>query len=544
MGRAAGLLLVLLACTACGDPEPAHVQTPASDPRVSLLLEPSQARGSYEVDLADTTPVLIETLFTGNHEALRRAKMELAADGARGIEALRRMVERYRDDPEAVHALHNAAEALALSPEPAAAPILWSLIEHPSESLRMQALRALTTNPRPESFDPVLRALAGASEAYQAEVCLSLAQLDTERAQRLWMGWFEQGDNPHLWPSLLPAMATIRDPELIARAKRLTARDDLGPGAHLWLAAPPAFAGDAEALERLRHARESRNPTERDVAVRALASADLFGELEWTLAHEDYPAIRTIAVRAATLQAGRPDARQLLELAANDLDLGVRQTAWTALALQGDAGAIAKAMELLESSSLGDVQVAVTILARPMDQDPALTERVWESLRRRLESAARGTTRETAELVAILGRVPHREASRALIAMARSTPGDLGSTRAQRQILLQASNAGPVAQDELFELWKSSEDPLLRMDAIEALSSQGGAHGRELLLKILDDPRTQSEETVFVADRLVRIGPASEVAWQIKRAALRLEDPRARKAVHGLLWRWYPAPRS
>ncbi|HUR28475.1 MAG TPA: hypothetical protein VM509_09835, partial [Planctomycetota bacterium] len=61
-------------------------------------------------------------------------------------------------------------------------------------------------------------------------------------------------------------------------------------------------------------------------------------------------------------------------------------------------------------------------------------------------------------------------------------------------------------------------------------------------IAVLDDPRTTPVEIVYVADRLVRIGPAREVAWQLKRKSLAVQDAHAREALQGILWRWYPAP--
>ena len=107
---------------ATGVPAAAAASTPI-DARVALLFEPSMARGPYDVDLSDVTSVLIQTLRTGDHESLRRAKMELAESGERGIDATRRFMERCRAEPGGSDYLRNAADVLSLSPEASAAPL-------------------------------------------------------------------------------------------------------------------------------------------------------------------------------------------------------------------------------------------------------------------------------------------------------------------------------------------------------------------------------------------------------------------------------------
>ena len=546
--EAATLALGLLA-TACGkavDPvssAPQLAQEAVLDPRVAPFFENSMLRGHYDVTLSDIPAVLIETLMTGDHDAQARAKKELADQGLVGVDALRRLVDRYRTDPEGVNYLRNAVDALALSERPEAAVILTSLLEHPSDSLQVQAMRCLLTHPQPNSFDAVLQFLANASEVYQGEVCSALGKLDPLRAQRLWMEWIEQRANKQLWQHVLPAIAGITDPELTARAQALLERDDLDRMTRFALCTPAARIGDDTALGYLRTQRESKNPTERDLAVRALAAAEQLQELAWTLAHDDYANIRMLVVRAATQRPGTPAARLLLEQATNDADETVRQLALGALSTKGGQAAIDQTLGLLDSPSLSEVAKAVQLLGEGMRADPALAERVWFSLRPRLEALSLRTPGERAMLIKILGLIPLREVTLMLQELAVASQGDLEMLRAQRFVLMQSVNAGVVAQDALFELWSRSTDPLLRLDAIEAIAAPGGARSRELLLRIFDDPRTTPQELVFIADRLARIGPASEIAWQLKRAAPSIADPIARQALQGILWRWYPAPR-
>ncbi len=546
----AALLCIPLWFIACNEsaPDPTRAAAPvqALDPRVEALYDKSMARGPYQVDLADVTPILVETLRTGGHEPLRRAKMELAQGGEKSLEAVRRFVDRYRSDPEGPDYLRNAADVLSLSPLPAATPLLASLIDHPSESLRIQVLRGLLVHPRPESFEPALGLLASAPEGYRDEICGALAKLDLERAQRLWLSWIENGDNTSLWQAILPYMSTIRAPDLVLRVRELLKRGDLDTMARIWLCAAACHGGDVgrdeEALAHLIAARESKNLTERDLAVRALAAADRLDQLGWTLSNDPWAPIRAMVVRAAAERVERPDARLLLEQASQDVDELVRRPALKALADVGRADAVDQALTRLSSPTLAELESAVKILGAAMRADPALAQRVWGALAPQLDTYELRAPVERAMLVKILGQIPVLAATQRLIAMAREAQGELETIRAQRFLLRQCVNAGSIAQGELLRLWGAADDPVLRMDAIEAFSALGGDHTRELLLTVLDSPRTTPQELVFVADRLVRIGPASEVAWQLKRAALRMDDSLAREALQGILWRWYPPP--
>jgi len=541
-GLALGLALLAGACDKAEPGGERAQQTALLDERLAFLYEPSQARGSFDVELADVDAVLIQTLLTGQHDALRRAKMELAADGERGVQALRRLVERFRSDPAGVDYLRNAADALALSTEPAATRLLWELLLHPSESLRIQAMRALLTHPRPESFEPVLQFLASASESYQGEACSALAALDPQRAQDLWLEWIEQDANPQLRQRILPVLSEVRDPALIERVRKLLERPNLDTMTRLSLSAAAARAGDEPALAFLREARQSKNPTERDLAVRALVAAGLLEELSWTLANEERASIRSLALRAAAERAGEPAARALLEQASNDDDPQLRLDALAALARGGAPAAIDQALQMLDSHSVFDVGAAVQLLGEPMQQDSALAQRVWSKLRPRMESLELRSATERSVLIKLLGTIPVPELTQELHRLALASEGELERVRARRFVLMQSVNAGAQAQDALFELWRTAEDATLRLDALEALSAPGNPRSRELLLAVLDDPRASPQELVYVADRLVRIGPAREVAWQLKRAAVRIDDERARQAFQGVLWRWYPAP--
>lgn len=558
-----GLSLALAA--ACGDskPQPRTEEVEAApdeaaeapreaeplDDRLALLYDPSMVGPAYEVELADTTAILVQVLQTGGHDPLKRAKMELAQD-PRGTAALRRFVDRFFDEPGGADYLRNAADALALSTDPAAAEVLWRLLEHPTDSLRLLAMRGLLVHPQPGSFDPLLRMLATVSSGYRGEVLAALSKVAPARADAMWMGWLENGDNRDLWPTVLPFLARSRDRGLVAPAQALLARDDLEPAFRIWLSAIPAREGDSSALASLRQSRDAANPTERDFAVRALLAAGLFGELERTLLHDDLTGVRALAVGgllealddAVLTPAETAEAARVLSLATNDGDTNVRQAALTGMARRGDRAAIDAALLLLDSPTLAEVEGGVQALLQPMADDPELAQRAWDKLSPRLETIELRTRVERAMLIKVLGQIPIERSVERLIAMAPNAPEELEGTRGQRFVLRQSVNAGRVAQDALYELWKKADGALLRLDAIEAFAALGNARSRELLLLVLEDARSTPQERVYAADRLVRIGPASEVAWQIKRASLRIDDPRARAAIQGILWRWYPAP--
>jgi HEAT repeat protein len=552
-----GAAVLGLSCS-CGDEKPAkRRETPsadselASDERIALLLAPAAVRhGVYDVDLSDPTQVLVEILLHGDHDPLKRAKAELAAMGDKGVDAIRRVIEQYQSDPGGIDYLRNAMDVLALGETRASYDLLASLLDHPLESLRIQALRGLKRRGRPEDYDRVHDLMKSASDVFVAEIALTLAQFDAVRARVQYLDWVEAGELEPLWDSALPIVAgggpsDGESPEVLERCRRLTA-SDLAPRYALWLEGPLAKSGDARALERLRARLADPDPSLRDIAQRTLTAAGRVEELAKTLLDDPRPGVRLVAAHAVE---GAPDSeltRELLARGANDENADVRQVCLEALARRGERSAIDLGQSLLANGTPPDLEAGARILSNVWDRDRAVAERAFEELRRQFLAQSKRPLQQNKELLKCVGRLPMREAAQFLLDLA--APWTAPEQRAeQRWVVLQIANGGPDAQKLLSEELPKTSDPELRLDMIEALSSPSGPLARSTLLAIASDPATNALELLYIADRLARMGPVAEVAWQLKRAALQrpwtpAEQP-ARQALTDLLWRWFPGPR-
>lgn len=563
--RVRGLAALWIAAALCGcscsDEQPApnpraqqaSIADPmASDERLALLLSPSPVRhGFYDVDLSDPSAVLVEILTNGQHDPLKRAKVELGAMGDAGVVAVRRMVERYRNDPAGIDYLRNAIDALSLGESQASYDLLASLLDHPLESLRMQTLRGLKRRGRPAEYERVHRMMLTASDPFVGEIALTLPRFDAERARLLYLDWIETGEMQPLWDSVLPVVAAggaadSESPEIVERCRKLIA-SKLDPHYSTWLEGPLVRVGDADATARLRTRLSDPNPTIRDIALRTLAGAGRFEELRKPLLEDPWPGVRLVA--AASL-AHAPDGeltRSLLAQGGNDEDPTVRQTCLEALAKLGEPAAIDIGLGLLAKGSPMDLDQGTRILAQRWDADPEVARRAFEKLRELFEAQSDRTLNERAELIKCLGRLPLREGTEFLYAVAVGSKSESTRGRDQRWILLQSANGGAPAQAVLAEHLRASRDPLLRMDLLEALSAPGGEHARKTLLEVVSEPSTSAYELLYSADRLARIGPVSEVAWQLKRAYLQRawtpEEQPVRQAFTDLLWLWFPGPR-
>jgi hypothetical protein len=544
----AGLGLAGLACVAgCGE---GHAPAPASlatDERLAVLLAPCERAGHYDVDLADIVPVLIEVLEHGDHAPLARAQTELGRMGARALPALERMIDAAWNEPFGAYSIRNALGAVAQSEDPGARALLVRCLEHRDEEVRMLAVRALPRHGLPEHFERVLALVPAASPDFHHELALLLHDLDAPRAEDLYLDWLERGQNPLLMDQVLERVALSQRPEVAERCRRAL-EHELELGSALWLAAPAARAGDERALELLRTAQHDPNPATRERALRALLAAELFEQVERALPDEPWPRLRLQAL-AALDAAGVPGIERILAAAAQDPDPEASLGALRALARRGDAGARERGLALLDPARPLDLDLGMRILEAAWAQDPALGERALERLlaaypRLPVQEGRPRPLGEHAQLLQAIGRVPVARATQWLLELARERPDDVvQGQRAHRWLCLQAGNGGPAAQALLFDELGRTSEPRARLDLLEAASAGGGDAARAGLFALLENPSAAPLEVLYAASRLVLIGPASEVAWRLKRAALRIEDPAAKRALQCLLWAWYPAPR-
>jgi hypothetical protein len=363
-------------------------------------------------------------------------------------------------------------------------------------------------------------------------------QLDPERAEAQFVAWIESGEHPELWREIARNLAqSPRERIQLMCCSLYEGKDDL-PRA--MLAAACARSGEPAALEVLRGMQRGDRPILRQVATDALVAAELLDELAWTLEREPDAGLRLKAVRAFAEGEGQRDP---LVAGMSDADDAVAWACTTLLVERGHEGALERALQELSSDRPGALQSALNALAPVMDRDPAVARRAFErlSVRDAADWSERPFESRRATLRA-LGLVPLEESAALLHDLSREAEGTTQGIPIPRWLVLQIGNAGEPGQRYLVDALAAESDPLRRLDLIEALSANPTERARDWLLERADAVDVEPYELLYIADRLVRMGPQERVAPVLKRATLRVEQADVRRALQGLLWTWYPGP--
>jgi hypothetical protein len=116
------------------------------------------------------------------------------------------------------------------------------------------------------------------------------------------------------------------------------------------------------------------------------------------------------------------------------------------------------------------------------------------------------------------------------------------SLRAHDWLMIQASNTDVAGRRALAQALLAEDDPLRRLDLIDAVGSARDELARTELLTVAEHTARSPLERLFAASCLVKIGPSWEVAPRLKRVAFALQGPdeiEARVGLQCLLWQWY-----
>jgi hypothetical protein len=310
------------------------------------------------------------------------------------------------------------------------------------------------------------------------------------------------------------------------------------------LAAACAHTGDPAALERLRSIQRDADSVKRQVGVEAIATADLASELRWTLENEEYAGLRALAVQSIGRSSHVDELVGLIEQAASDRDDQVSATATALLVARGHAQAIERCVQDLTSDRPGASQNAINALTVQLPLDAALARRCYERLMGREESEKGIPMAQRGKTLRLIGLVPLEESAAYLHGLSREAKGKIDGLPAERWLVMQIGNTGEPGQRYLIRALADETDPHRRIDLIEALGANPTDLARDWLLARAEAPDVAPYELMYIADRLVRLGPLDQVAPVLKRATLRVEQADVRRSLQGLLWTWYPAPAS
>ena len=544
-GPTAWLAAVLVSWAAgCGASGEAGVDERTAllgDHRLAVLLQPCQQSGFYSRDVSDMVAVLIEKLEHGKTDALKRAKEELGALGAEAAVALDRVVDENASNAMRAPLVENAIDAAGFNLSDEGHQVVLKGLAFPQESIRRQALIALAArHARPTDFEVLLERVEGFETPENKRIGVrALFLADRPRAEARVLSWLEQGLHRELWINALPFFSESRTPEVQTRCAELYGEYDPLLGMHL--AAAAAAGGDEGALAFLRGKLAHEVPMNlRTLAVTALANAGLFDELG-PASHED-PAdsVRVIALDEIASAEGVEDVRARIAIGLDDPSPQVRGHVLKLLVAMGDPDARARALSMLGEEA-GLLQTAIHALTEPLKEDPTLARQAWERLLERHALEEHRPLQKRAATYKAMGIVPLPEAALFLHELGMEHRGErMEGLDIHDWLMIQASNTGRPGRSALIPLLETETDPNVRIGLIHAISSNRDAFAREALLALLEGGDCQPLEILFIADRLIRVGPSWEVAPALKRASYAMEgDLEARRALQCLLWHWY-----
>lgn len=512
---------------------------PRNDPRLAHLLGNCGRREPFLADTSDLVPALVTKLAGGNVDPQRRAREDLSAIGAPALDALERLFHESYGERFLAQRVQNVVEVLAwMPPTERGHGLILQALRHPQEAVRKAAARALTRVGLPGDYDVLSEVLPLSGPDSQGDMLLAMLATDRARTEREFTAAVEAQDRPDLRRMLLPHVVTTRDPEVLARWKavlhRTTGREQV------FLNAALAKAGDAESLEFVRDQLVPRgDPTLRQTHAQALVTVGLGRELVPLLVAGDPDvALRKVAVDALDSEPVDDTVRAALRAAMSDPLADVRDPALTIAVRANDAGAVDVALQYLLGSR-EEFEVGLRALVARADQDPALAQRVFETLRAVYRGEAGSGNVDSRSLVRAIGQMKLEAAARFVLDLWKAGMPDIQQMPAHRWYALAASNTVPAGTPVLRERFAAETDPTRRMDLVMAITTFKTDETRAFLLAALDDERMTPAEILYLADRCTQFGPGPMMAPALKRVALRVNDPIVRPALNCLLWDFY-----
>lgn len=552
----------VLVLAACGedepqrqlDPEVATLQAEAAaqrafdltaeaDFRVRTLMQSIDiSRGHYDRDTGDILELLVEKLAFSATEVLHRTKEDLASLGALAVPVLAAQIDTNFENTASSAAIQNALEVLGLMEVPEARVPILRCLDHPRDTVRSNALRALSRGlATADDFDRLMLHAQTEGKKASEYALIAACKADPNRAAELLLDWISAGVSQTNM-EILSAEFHRADPGMVGeRAAELLALAP--PPVDFVLAAKALEAGHPAGAAWSEPRLASENPNERMLMIGALADVGAHGAFLPLLDTDPDGVIRTTVI-GALHEAWREgehdvsdDERNRLHAVMDDPNDDVRKVALAYLLDLGDARAEGRALALLDGDRFA-MQDTMLVLSRAMQRHPELAGRVFDKLRSVDEANAHRPIAERLATLQGIGQVPQVEAAQYLWDLAQEAQGELQGLRAHRWLTTQASNTSDAGRAWLGAKLALETDFSRRLDLIWAAASQRTEGSRAFLMEFLEgDP--EAHEALFAAERLAQMGPATRVAPLLKRVGLRIDHGRVRVAFDALLWRWY-----
>jgi hypothetical protein len=507
------------------------------DERIAFLLAPCTRPDPFLADTSDLLPVLVSKLEKGQLDPMRGAKEQLVALGDAALPELRRFCARVRADPTLSIPYLNALAVVSAMETHAGRDLLAAGLEHPQDTIRIQAADGLSRHAAAEDYDTLATLAAVASPDVLRAVGPALATADRARYEDAYAAALgTPAASGPLWEGAAKRLADTKRPEILAKFKEAYPRAD-GP-TRAFLAAAVAASGDEAALASLRGNLKDENSTTRKLAIQALDRIGLVAEAAPLLSEDRDETVRGMVAQAIAALPPTVQTAAWLHKGMLDRAKNVRQICLTALASRGDASARETGLSMFEGGRV-DFEQAMTALRDAWTKDPEFSARTFELLVRLRTGEAGGLRVDAPSVDRAIAQLPIVDATRFLYDAAKTTREEIDGYPAHRWFLIQAANTGAGGRAWLRDRWSEESDPTWRVDIAVACAADRDESSLEFLLKVVDDERTTPLEILHAANLLVHQGPASVVAPRLKRVALRIDDARVRPALNCMLWQWY-----
>lgn len=545
-------------------PEPAPLsleQQYAQEDRISLLTGGCSFGATFEVDTSDPIAILAGKLDAGGQlEPKKRAMRELAAIGAPARETLTRLFQDASKDRMRVRVAHSVLSVCAISDDPFGVEIALEALQSTREDLRAEACLVLRKHPSPEHFDAVKAILRSFSMPSTGDHALeALFACDPGRFASELMGWLEDRapDGGYVVSSPVDTAATLvagsADPEVLPHVRKiLDGVEGLLPRHRIFLLAPLARAGDAQARQDLRDNLAHELPKPRLFAAEALAKAGFVDDAYVLAATTADPQERIHVLRLIFEETYEPerdevaqaDVQQWAREALADGHAQISELSLGALLRWGDDDGRATLMTLL-AGTVPEREMAARAMRGHFEGRPELADQVRANLIAVWDRERNGAQRSAVleSVLVALGAVPGDATGRFIIDRADEIAEmPAKATRGYRWVIGQAWNAGPSARDVLLERLGVETDPFKRLDLISFAWQDFELDSFEVLRGIIEDESRAPEERLYAADRALRMAHNVELLPVLKRIYRGTNDPVLRPGLQCLLWAWFGPP--
>lgn len=507
------------------------------DVRLRPLIYDCNFTKTFDAPVADMVPLLVSKLNHTTKDALRQARKELGQIGVRAVPELEALWDEILASGEGKWrsgVLENILQTCSLIDDPAILPILRQAIHHNVGTVRVASLPGLTRHGGTEDYDAIsIWAVAPGSVDIKAKYLAAMAELDPLRFYRDSAQWLANGEHPALWDFIVLDICDCRDPEMAARFKEIV--ELRVQRYHPFLLAPAAALGDMDAMADLHVLLNHERPPVRQYVVQALGRIGAYDSLA-PMIDDDHNGVRTMVVKEFIDHDSELSTSILIEASQDSLE-EIKKPSLRELCKRGHSETVSMLLEQL-SAGRYEREIAIDALRRGWESNPGSPERAFE----RLMEAWRIEDSDDVARLSILqamSSVPLPETASFLLDFGRQFEGDIQGRDPHRWACAMIWNTGEHGRDLLRSEYPGEKDPFRRLDFIEYIWQDHSDASREVLLEQLLAEGTDPYELLYLADRLIRIGPADIVAPVLKRVYYNNTHRVARPALQCMLWLWY-----